>query len=231
MKRGQLACLTASTRMYMHTLLTHAYTQNTHTNTHDLYVVQELWQLFDLHLFLLASEDGTDQQYEIVFDESFLGGHTWRCSAGRAYCLNASSFVNISYGRRLDAKKKGGRHLHSNQWLPQATFHNFQPAEQVDYGFSHKTPDRANKSSSEKPPRQNRKQLYKSPDKAEVRLLRRPSDKCKNGTLFMWCHCFYIIHSIATTPTNNSRNNSVTSAVTTGTPSSGQTSVSSKAYF
>ncbi|XP_065889991.1 5'-3' exoribonuclease 1-like [Dysidea avara] len=158
-----------------------------------------------------SSEDGTDQQYEIVFDESFLGGHTWRCSAGRAYCLNASSFVNISYGRRLDAKKKGGRHLHSNQWLPQATFHNFQPAEQVDYGFSHKTPDRANKSSSEKPPRQNRKQLYKSPDKAEVRLLRRPSDK-------------------STTPTNNSRNNSVTSAVTTGTPSSGQTSVSTTAH-
>jgi len=151
----------------------HART-HTHTHTH-----RESQQLLDLHLYLLASEDGPDQQYEIVFDESFLGGHTWRCSAGRAYCLPASSFVNISYGRRLEAKKKGGRHLQNNQWLPQATSHNFHPAEQVDYGFSHKTPDRANKSSSEKSPRQNRKQLYKLPDKAEVRLLKRSSNKSK----------------------------------------------------
>ena len=126
-----------------------------------------------LYLFL-ASEDGSNYQYEIVFDESFTGGHTWRCGAGKGYCLSASSFVNISHGNRLEERKKGGRLSLPANFMPQGTTYS---RDQVDYRYS---PRANNKTVQklEKFPRQShaKKPGKQSYDKVEVRLLKRPTD-------------------------------------------------------
>ena len=51
-----------------------------------------------------------EAQYEIVFDEEFLGGLALRCSPNRAYRLPASCLLNISYGKRLEALKDSRKH-------------------------------------------------------------------------------------------------------------------------
>lgn len=125
-----------------------------------------------LYLFL-ASEDGSNYQYEIIFDEPFTGGHTWRCGTNKGYCLSASSFVNLSYGRRLEISKKGGRPLLPRNWLPQGTTY------QVNYGHLRRASNRTNQK-LEKSPKQNRsskKPEKQSLDKVEVRVLKRPTDK------------------------------------------------------
>ena len=165
-----------------------------------------------LYLFL-ATEDGSNYQYEIVFDEPFTGGHKWRCGAGKGYCLGASSFVNISYGKRLEASKKGGRRSLPANLLPQGTAYQM---DHVDYGHSPRAYNRANQKSekspkqnysSEKTPKQNYS-LEKSPkqnyskkvekqsyDKVQVRLLKRPNDKSMH--MQTPCCLFYIKHSLA----------------------------------
>lgn len=138
-------------------------------------VTVHLYLLYYYYYLFLAAEDGSNYQYEIIFDEPFTGGHTWRCGAGKGYCLSASSFVNISYGKRLETSKKGGRRSLPANLLPQGTTYQ---ADQVDYGYSPKANTRVNQK-FERSPKQNhsKKPEKQSYDRVEVRLLKRPAEK------------------------------------------------------
>ena len=111
----------------------------------------------------------------------------WRCGASKGYCLGASSFVNISYGRRLEASKKGGRRSLPANLLPQGTTYQM---DQVDYGHSPRAYQKLEKSPKQNYSNRANQKLEKSPkqsyskkiekqsyDKVQVRLLKRPSDK------------------------------------------------------
>ena len=183
-----------------------------------------------LYLFL-ASEDGSNCQYEIIFDEAFTGGHTWRCGANKGYCLAASSFVNISYGRRLEANKKGEKLPLPGNWLPQGTAY---PVDQVNRGNSPRANNRTNQK-LKRSPKQNRsskKPEKQSPDKVEVRILKRPSDK----SMYMLCenYLFHIKHSLAdkisVTNNLNHHENTVTSTVAMAT-SNQESSISKRALL
>lgn len=50
-------------------------------------------------------DDASDVMYEVVFDESFLGGQPLRCSSNKVYLMAPSSLINISYGDRCESKK------------------------------------------------------------------------------------------------------------------------------
>ena len=53
-------------------------------------------------------------QYEVLFDEEFLGGLSLRCSPNRAYCLPPSCVLNLSYGARMKAEKHAVRYQHQS---------------------------------------------------------------------------------------------------------------------
>lgn len=140
-----------------------------------------------LYLFL-ATEDGSNYQYEIIFDEAFTGGHTWRCGAGKGYCLSASSFVNISHGKRLEERKKGGRLSLPANLLPQGTTY---PMDRVDYGYSPRANNSRANQKLEKSPKQSRskKTEKQSYDKVEVRLLKRPTDNKSMHNVMLQALC------------------------------------------
>ena len=76
--------------------------------------------------------DGSDRPLliEIVFDEEFLGGLTLRCSPNRAYRLPTSCLLNISYGKRSEAKKEAEKyavHMHPGM--------SYSAALQAPYGY------------------------------------------------------------------------------------------------
>ena len=48
-------------------------------------------------------DESSDVMYEVVFDDSFLGGQPLRCSLNKVYLMSASSLINISYGDRCVA--------------------------------------------------------------------------------------------------------------------------------
>lgn len=54
------------------------------------------------------SASDSDEMYDIVFDKEFPGGMTVNnCSDQKGYRLHATSFINISHGRRLMEQKTG----------------------------------------------------------------------------------------------------------------------------
>ena len=48
-------------------------------------------------------DESSDVMYDVVFDDSFLGGQPLRCSSNKVYLMSASSLINISYGDRCEA--------------------------------------------------------------------------------------------------------------------------------
>ena len=78
-------------------------------------------------------------QYEIVFDEEFLGGMTLRCSPNQAYRLPPSCIVNISYGKRLESQKeasKTARHA-GNYTNPHTSYSNALQSAHLPPGHTH----------------------------------------------------------------------------------------------
>ena len=144
--------------------------------------------LCNITYLFLANPDGSDYQYEIVFDEAFAGGHTWRCGAGKGYCLSTASFVNISHGNRQEERKKGGRLSLPANFMPQGTTYS---ADQVDYRYYSPKANSKTVQKLEKIPKQShaKKSAKQSYDKVEVRLLKRPTDNKSMHQICEYKHC------------------------------------------
>jgi len=63
-----------------------------------------------VHEVKLNEKDGdspTELNYEVVFDEEFLGGLKMRCEFSRGAYMPSSSMLNLSFGLRKESKETG----------------------------------------------------------------------------------------------------------------------------